>query len=105
MWLNFKKVYKNSLLFKNVHHLNQRNLGLQTYAKEKCFNDDEKEFTTMVNFSVSCPGHYHQALQHSHSAKWLIDSFGHVITIPDFDEMVRILMGTFLNCCMRFFLP
>ena len=53
MWLNFKKVVKNSLLFKNGHHLNQRNLELQTYAKEKCFIDDEKEFTTIVNFSVS----------------------------------------------------
>ena len=35
----------------------------------------------------------------------MIDPFGQVITIPDFDKMVRILMGTFLNCCMRFFLP
>ena len=54
---------------------------------------------------LSWSGHYHQALQHSHSAKWLIDPFGQVITIPGFDKMVRILMGTFLNCCMRFFLP
>ena len=62
---------------------------LQTHAKEKCFIHDEDEFTTMVNF-------YHDLgiiIKHRStvilSAKWLIDLFGQLITIPDFTEMVR----------------
>ena len=62
---------------------------LQTHAKEKCFIHDEDEFTTMVNF-------YHDLgiiIKHRStvilSAKWLIDLFGQLITIPDFTQKVR----------------
>ena len=62
---------------------------LRTHAKEKCFINEEKEFTTMVNF-------YHDLriiIKHRGtvilSAKWLIDLFGQLITIPDFTKMVR----------------
>ena len=62
---------------------------LQIHAKEKCFIDDEDEFTTIVNF-------YHDLgiiIKHRStvilSAKWLIDLFGQLITIPDFTQKVR----------------
>ena len=75
------------MISKDVYHLNI--MELQTYAKGKCFINDEEEFTTMVNF-------YHDMgiiIQHCStvilSAKWLIDLFRHLITIPHFNEMVR----------------
>ena len=62
---------------------------LRTHANKKCFIDDEEEFTTMVNF-------YHDLgiiIQHRStvilSAKWLIDLFGRLITIPDSKKIVR----------------
>ena len=90
------------MLSKEVHHLNIKEL--QSYAKEKCFIDDEEEFTTMVNFYHDLGiiiKHYSTVIL---SAKWLIDLFGQLITIPDFNKMVRILIGTCLNCCKGFFL-
>ena len=75
------------MLSKDVYHLNTTEL--QTYAKDKCFINDEEEFTTMVNF-------YHDMgiiIKHCStvilSAKWLIDLFRQLITIPHFNEMVR----------------
>ena len=99
-WLNFEKVI-NALLSKEVHHLNIKEL--QSYAKEKCFIDDDEEFTTMVNFYHDLGiiiKHYSTVIL---SAKWLIDLFGQLITIPDFNKMVRIFVGTCLNCCKGFF--
>ena len=86
------------MLTKEVHHLNIKEL--QSYVKEKCFIDDEEEFTTMVNFYHDLGiiiKHYSTVIL---SAKWLIDLFGQLITIPDFNKMVRILIGT---CCKGFF--
>ncbi|CAH3176627.1 unnamed protein product [Porites evermanni] len=84
-WLNFEKVI-NALLSKPVYFLSITKL--RTHAKEKCFINEEKEFTTMVNF-------YHDLriiIKHRGtvilSAKWLIDLFGQLITIPDFTKMV-----------------
>ena len=85
-WLNFEKVL-NALLAKKVCHLNLREL--QTYVRDKCFINDEEEFTTMVDF-------YHDLgiiIKHCStvilSAEWLIDLFKQLITIPPFDETVR----------------
>ena len=85
-WLNFEKVL-NALLSKKVYHLNLREL--QTYVKDKCFINDEEEFTTMVDF-------YHDLgiiIKHCStvivSAEWLIDLFKQLITIPPFDKTVR----------------
>ena len=75
------------MLSKPVYYLSIKKL--RTHAKEKCFIHDKKEFTTMVNF-------YHDLgiiIKHRRtvilSAKWLIDLFGQLITIPDFTKMVR----------------
>ena len=75
------------MLSKGVYYLNIEEL--QIHAKEKCFIDDEDEFTTIVNF-------YHDLgiiIKHRStvilSAKWLIDLFGQLITIPDFTQKVR----------------
>ena len=85
-WLNFEKVL-NALLSKKVYHLNLREL--QTYVRDKCFINDEEEFTTMVDF-------YHDLgiiIKHCStvilSAEWLIDLFKQLIIIPPFDETVR----------------
>ena len=85
-WLNFENVL-SALLSKKVYHLNLKEL--QTYARNNCFINDEKEFTTMVNF-------YHDLgiiIKHCNtvilSAEWLIDVFRQLITIPLFDETVR----------------
>ena len=85
-WLNFEKVIK-ALLSKKVYHLNLNEL--QTYARDNCFINDEEEFTTMVDL-------YHDLgiiIKHCStvilSAKWLIDLFKQLITIPPFDETVR----------------
>ncbi|CAH3140169.1 unnamed protein product, partial [Porites lobata] len=84
-WLNFERVI-NALLSKPVYYLSIKKL--RTHAKEKCFIHDEKEFTTMVNF-------YHDLgviIKHRSpvilSTQWLINLFGQLITIPDFEEMV-----------------
>ncbi|CAH3191404.1 unnamed protein product [Porites evermanni] len=86
-WLNFEKVI-NALLSKPkpVYYLSITKL--RTHAKEKCFIDDEEEFTTMVNF-------YHDLgiiIKHRStvilSTQWLINLFGQLITIPDFTKMV-----------------
>ena len=68
---------------------------LQTYAKENCFIDDKEEFTIMVNF-------YHDLgiiIKHCNtvilSAKWLIDLFRQLITIPDFNKVVRNILCFF----------
>ena len=75
------------MLSKPVYYLSITKL--RTHAKEKCFIHDEEKFTTMVNF-------YHDLgiiIKHRStvilSAKWLIDLFGQLITIPDFTKMVR----------------
>ena len=86
--MNFEKVI-NALLSKPkpVYYLSITKL--RTHAKEKCFIDDEEEFTTMVNF-------YHDLgiiIKHRStvilSTQWLIKLFGQLITIPDFTKMVR----------------
>ncbi|CAH3181780.1 unnamed protein product, partial [Porites lobata] len=84
-WLSFENVI-NALLSKPVYYLSITKL--RTHVKENCFVDDEKEFTTMVNF-------YHDLriiIKHRStvilSARWLIDLFGQLITIPDFTKMV-----------------
>ena len=86
--MNFEKVI-NALLSKPkpVYYLSITKL--RTHAKEKCLIDDEKEFTTMVNF-------YHDLgiiIKHRStvilSTLWLIKLFGQLITIPDFTKMVR----------------
>lgn len=86
MWLNFEKVIK-ALLSKPVYYLSKTELW--SHAKEKCFIDDEEEFTTMVNF-------YHDLgiiMVHRDtvilSTQWLINLFRQLITIPDSDKMVR----------------
>ena len=75
------------MLSEPVYYLSMTKL--RTYAKEKCFIDDEEEFTTMVNF-------YHDLgiiIKHRStvilSTQWLINLFGQLITIPDFTKMVR----------------
>ena len=75
------------MLSKPVYYLSITKL--RTHAKEKCFIHDEKEFTTMVNF-------YHDLgiiIKHRStvilSTQWLIDLFGQLITIPDFEKIVR----------------
>jgi len=85
-WLHFEKVI-NALLSEPVYFLSIKKL--RTLAKEKCFIDDEEEFTTMVNF-------YHDLgiiIKHLStvilSTQWLINLFGQLITIPDFTKMVR----------------
>ncbi|CAH3180149.1 unnamed protein product, partial [Porites lobata] len=84
-WLNFEKVI-NALLSKPVYYLSVTKL--RTHAREKCFIDEEEEFTTMVNF-------YHDLgiiIKHRStvilSTQWLINLFGQLITIPDFTKMV-----------------
>ena len=62
---------------------------LQTSAREDCLIDDDDEFQTMLNF-------YHDLgliIKHRSTvvleAKWLIDLFKELITIPRFDKAVR----------------
>ena len=62
---------------------------LQTSARKDCFIHDDDEFQTMLNF-------YHDLgliIKHRSTvvleAKWLIDLFKELITIPRFDEAVR----------------
>ena len=62
---------------------------LRTSAREDCLIDDEDEFQTVLNF-------YHDLgliIKHRSTvvleAKWLIDLFKGLITIPRFDEAVR----------------
>lgn len=61
---------------------------LQTYAKEKCFIDDEDQFHAMLIF-------YHNLgmiVKHRSTvilkAQWLIQLFKMLITIPPFDKAV-----------------
>ncbi|CAH3187991.1 unnamed protein product, partial [Porites lobata] len=84
-WLIFEKVI-NALLSKPVYYLSITKL--RTHAKEKCFINDHEGFTTMVNF-------YHDLgiiIKHRStvilSTQWLIDLFGQLITIPDFEKIV-----------------
>ena len=62
---------------------------LQISAREDCLIDDDDEFQTMLNF-------YHDLgliIKHRSTvvleAKWLIDLFKELITIPRFDKAVR----------------
>ena len=62
---------------------------LQTSARKDCFIHDDDEFQIMLNF-------YHDLgliIKHRSTvvleAKWLIDLFKELITIPRFDEAVR----------------
>ncbi|CAH3191634.1 unnamed protein product, partial [Porites evermanni] len=86
-WLIFEKVI-NALLSKPVYYLSVTKL--RTHAKEKCFINDHEGFTTMVNF-------YHDLgiiIKHRStvilSTQWLIDLFGQLITIPDFEKIFFI---------------
>ena len=85
-WFNFEKVIE-ALVAKNVYHMSLEQL--QTYAKEVCFIEDEDQFNTMLSF-------YHSLgmiVKHRSTvilkAKWLIDLFKQLITIPSFDKVVR----------------
>ena len=87
-WIHFEKVI-NALLSKPKPDYYLSITKLLTHAKEKCFIEDEKEFTTMVNF-------YHDLgiiIKHRStvilSTQWLINLFGQLITIPDFNKIVR----------------
>ena len=62
---------------------------LQTSARKDCFIHDDDEFQTMLSF-------YHDLgliIKHRSTvvleAKWLIDLFKGLITIPRFDKAVR----------------
>ena len=63
---------------------------LQTSARKDCLIDDDDEFQTMLNF-------YHDLgliIKHRSTvvvleAKWLMDLFKKLITVPRFDKAVR----------------
>ena len=85
-WLNFEKVV-DALLSKQIYHLNVEQLKI--VARDKRFIADEEEFNIMLNF-------YHDLgiiIKHGSTvilkAQWLIDLFRQLITIPNFDDMVR----------------
>ena len=85
-WLTFEKVIDH-LVAESVRHIDVQRL--QTIA-EKCFITDKDEFHTILNF-------YHDLgliVKHRDTvfldARWLIDLFRQLITIPRFDEAVRI---------------
>ena len=85
-WLNFERVI-SALRERNVDYLNVEKV--QVIAREKCFVTNEKEFDLMMNF-------YHDLgiiVKHGTTvilnAKWLIELFRKLITIPKSNEMVR----------------
>ena len=85
-WLTFEKVIDH-LVAESVRHIDVQRL--QSIA-EKCFITDKDEFHTVLNF-------YHDLgliVKHRDTvfldARWLIDLFRQLITIPRFDEAVRI---------------
>ena len=86
-WLTFEKVI-DCLVAESFRHINVRRL--QTIAEKSCFITDEDEFHTVLNF-------YHDLgliVKHRDTvfldARWLIDLFRQLITIPRFDKAVRI---------------
>ena len=86
-WLTFEKVI-DCLVAESFRHINVRRL--QTIAEKVCFITDEDEFHTVLNF-------YHDLgliVKHRDTvfldARWLIDLFRQLITIPRFDKAVRI---------------
>ena len=85
-WLNFERVI-SALTERNVDYLNVEEV--QVIAREKCFITNEKEFDLMMNF-------YHDLgiiVKHGTTvilnAKWLIELFRKLITIPKSNEMIR----------------
>ncbi|XP_022797699.1 uncharacterized protein LOC111335954 [Stylophora pistillata] len=82
-WFNFEKVIE-ALVTTSVYYTKVKTL--QTYAKELCFVEDEKQFNTMLNF-------YHNlgvVVRHRDTvilkSQWLIDVLKQLITIPHFDK-------------------
>ena len=85
-WAHFETVLEESV-DQGIHYTTVEQL--QTSAREDCLIDDDDEFQTMLNF-------YHDLgliIKHRSTvvleAKWLIDLFKELITIPRFDEAVR----------------
>lgn len=74
------------MLSKKIYYLDIKEL--QIYAKDTCFINDEEEFTTVVNFYHDLGiiiKHYSTVIL---SAKWLINLFRKLITIPHYEKMV-----------------
>jgi hypothetical protein len=78
-----------ALIAKEIYHTNLKQL--QKYAKKQCFIEDTDEFAVVISF-------YHglgMIIKHRSTvvlkAQWLIDLLKQLITIPDFDKMVRKL--------------
>ena len=85
-WAHFETVLEESV-DQGIHYRTVEQL--QTSAREDCLIDDDDEFQTMLNF-------YHDLgliIKHRSTvileAKWLIDLFKELITIPRFDKAVR----------------
>ena len=85
-WAHFERVLEE-LVAQRIHYTSVEQL--QTSAREDCLIDDDDEFQTVLNF-------YHNLgliIKHRSTvvleAKWLIDLFKELITIPRFDEAVR----------------
>ena len=85
-WAHFERVLEE-LVAQRIHYKTVEQL--QTSARDDCFIDDDDEFQTMLNF-------YHDLgliIKHRSTvvleAKWLIDLFKELITIPRFDKAVR----------------
>ena len=85
-WAHFERVLED-LVAQRIHYTSVEQL--QTSAREDCLIDDDDEFQTMLNF-------YHDLgliIKHRSTvvleAKWLIDLFKELITIPRFDKAVR----------------
>ena len=79
--------YLMDLVAQRIHYTSVEQL--LTSAREDCLIDDDDEFQTVLNF-------YHDLgliIKHRSTvvleAKWLIDLFKELITIPRFDEAVR----------------
>ena len=85
-WVQFERVLEE-LVAQRIHYTTVEQL--QIFAREDCLTDDDDEFQTMLNF-------YHDLgliIKHRSTvvleAKWLIDLFKELITIPHFDKAVR----------------
>ena len=85
-WAHFERVLEE-LVAQRIHYKTVEQL--QISAREDCLIDNNEEFQTMLNF-------YHDLgliIKHRSTvvleAKWLIDQFKELITIPRFDEAVR----------------
>ena len=87
-WFNFEKVIK-ALIAKKTYYLNLKQL--QTIIQEVCFIRNENEIATMLDFyhdlGIIVKHHNTVVLQ----AQWLIDVFKQLITIRQYNDMVRNL--------------